>query len=153
VTCTSGTCGVTYATQGTTCNTNNGTMCDGSGHCVQCTSSSDCHSSATCTNGICEHGACTLDTDCPRGQWCNESLSTCEPQLANGQPIPNDPSHHNPTLNGTCTVQAGATVCQSGVCDTTDNKCGYASGHGPCTSQNGSVVCRSGVCTQNNVCQ
>ena len=52
--------------------------------------------------------------------------NACTPKLANGTPVPNDPPHTGPTLNGTCTAAAGALVCASGVCDTDDNECGYA---------------------------
>lgn len=95
---------------------------------------------------------CSRDPDCMAGNWCNESASMCVPVLAGGMPIPTDPPHTNPTLNGTCTAAAGALVCQAGVCDTVDNKCGYAAGDGPCTAANGSSVCRSGACG-NNVCR
>src|SRR6185312_11801954 len=57
---------------------------------------------------------------------------------------------HNPTLDGTCTVSAGLLVCASGVCDTTDNDCGYADGDGPCVS---GTVCRSGACSSNGTCE
>jgi len=42
-------------------------------------------------------------------------------------------------------VVLNALVCQSGVCDTKDDKCGYANGDGPCLSSNGGTVCRSGL--------
>jgi hypothetical protein len=91
--------------------------------------------------------SCTVDTDCTGGgSWCDESTHTCTAKLANGTAIPNDPPHTNPTLNGMCTAQAGALVCVSGVCDTQDNKCGYANGDGPCKMANGAAVCRSTVC-------
>lgn len=96
---------------------------------------------------------CITDADCPPGDWCNESIQTCTPRLANGTPLPVDPAHTNPTLNGTCTGAAAVLVCQSGVCDTVDNKCGYANGDGPCNSTNGPVVCRSGACSANGVCE
>ena len=71
----------------------------------------------------------------------------CVPKVANGQPVPSDPAHSNPTLGGTCTAAAAALTCTSGVCDTKDNLCGYASGDGPCTMGNGGTVCRSGMCS------
>jgi len=95
---------------------------------------------------------CTTDAQCAAGNWCDEVMSNCLPQLANGQPIPSDPPHVNPTLNGVCTTAAGVLVCVSGVCDATDNKCGYANGDGPCTAANGPVVCRSGACSVNDLC-
>ena len=82
-----------------------------------------------------------------------ESTTTCTSQLVNGIPVPTDPPHTNPTLNGTCTVAAGALVCASGVCDTKDNECGFANGDGPCTTVDGPVVCRSGACSLSGVCE
>jgi uncharacterized repeat protein (TIGR01451 family) len=95
---------------------------------------------------------CTLDSQCPTGDWCDESANTCTPKLTNGTPVPTDTGHTNPTLNGTCTVAAGALVCASGVCDTKDNKCGYANGDGPCTTAT-AAECRSGFCTASGVCE
>ena len=40
----------------------------------------------------------------------------------------------------------------SNVCDTNDQKCGYAVGDGPCTvgaMSNAAVVCRTGTCSAN----
>jgi uncharacterized repeat protein (TIGR01451 family) len=94
---------------------------------------------------------CSQDSQCSAGQWCNETNQTCVPDLANGTPLPNDPAHTSPTLNGICTAAASALVCQSGVCDT-DNRCGYANEDGPCSAGNGGVVCRSGACSVNSTC-
>jgi hypothetical protein len=44
-------------------------------------------------------------------------------------------------------------VCTSGVCDPTDNQCGFANGDGSCIAANGGTVCRSGVCSANGTCQ
>lgn len=96
--------------------------------------------------------ACTADSQCSTGQWCNETLGSCTAQLANGTAMPTDPPHANPTLNGICTANAATLVCTSGTCDTSDNKCGYANGDGPCTIGNGSMVCRSGACSVNGTC-
>lgn len=95
---------------------------------------------------------CTIDSDCPVGNWCQESTGACMLALANGAPIPVDPPHTNPTLNGTCTTLAGVLVCASGVCDVADNACGYLDGDGVCTQGNASVVCRSGLCNLQNKC-
>jgi hypothetical protein len=96
---------------------------------------------------------CAQDSNCPAGQWCNESASDCTPTLANGTAMPTDVAHANPTLNGTCTAAAGALVCTSAVCDTRDNDCGYANGDGPCTATNGVIDCRSGACSTNGTCE
>ena len=41
----------------------------------------------------------------------------------------------------------GTRACSSGVCDSTDDKCGYAVGSGPCTAGNAAIVCRTGTCS------
>jgi hypothetical protein len=91
-------------------------------------------------------GGCNVDADCTGGNWCNETTHMCSPKLPNGTAVPSDPPHMSPTLNGMCTTDAGALVCQSGVCDTSDNECGFANGDGPCTDANGTTVCRSTIC-------
>src|SRR5260370_37066954 len=82
---------------------------------------------------------CSKDAQCPTGEWCNESGNVCTPTLANGVVIANDPPHTTPTLNGTCTVTAGALVCTSAVCDLKDNRCGFLNGDGACNAGNGAV--------------
>ncbi len=123
---------------------------NGDGPCTMGTGATVCRSGMCSTNGTCEPaGGCDVDADCSAGNWCDESTHTCTPKVANGGAVPNDPAHMNPTVNGTCTAAAGAIVCASGVCDTHDNKCGYANGDGPCTASDGgdgSPVCRSNVC-------
>jgi MYXO-CTERM domain-containing protein len=126
------------------------------GECTQCsgTNKSQCTGAdpaCNTTTGTCT--GCDVDTDCTAGNWCDEGVHTCTPTLANGVAVPSDPTHTNPTLNGTCTAAAGALVCQSGVCDTKDNECGYANGDGPCTPTSGATVCRSGTCSLAGVCE
>jgi hypothetical protein len=106
-----------------------------------------CQSGMCSTGNVCEPtGGCITDADCTAPMWCDESMHTCNAQLINGKPIPNDPPHTSPTLDDTCTTAAAMLVCQSGVCDTKDNGCGYANGDGTCNSSNGDTVCRSGIC-------
>ena len=127
---------------------------NGDGPCTSGNGSVVCRSSACSANGMCQPaGGCNIDADCNGGEWCKQSAHTCTPSLTNGTLLPTDPPHVNPVLNGTCTALAGALVCTSSVCDTADDKCGYANGDGPCTSGNGSVVCRSSVCSVGGTCQ
>jgi len=126
----------------------------GDGPCTTQNQVTVCRSGACSTNGNCEPmGGCNVDADCTGGKWCNEAQHMCVPKLANGTIVPSDPTHTNPTLNGMCTMAAGTLVCVSGVCDTNDNKCGYADGDGPCTTQNAGTVCRSGTCSTNGNCE
>ncbi|MEI9950294.1 MAG: hypothetical protein WDO74_15275 [Pseudomonadota bacterium] len=94
---------------------------------------------------------CAADAECGTGKWCNVLGKTCMPTLVNGAAIPTDTSHSNPTLNGACSVAAGALVCQSAVCDT-DNLCGKKNSSGVCTLTNQAVICRSGVCDADGSC-
>jgi hypothetical protein len=123
---------------------------NGDGPCTVMTGPTVCRSGTCSTNGTCEPtGGCNTDADCATGQWCKEGAHTCTAQLANGVSIPTDPTHTNPVLNGMCSATAGTLVCQSSVCDTKDNECGYANGDGPCTVGDGGnrgSVCRSGIC-------
>jgi MYXO-CTERM domain-containing protein len=126
---------------------------DGDGPCVAGVAAV-CRSGVCSVAQVCEPvGGCETDADCAAGLWCDESTTTCTSQLVNGMPVPTDPPHTNPTLNGVCTVAAAALVCASGVCDTNDNECGFANGDGPCTTVDGPVVCRSGACSLVDVCE
>lgn len=111
-----------------------------------------CRSNACSVAGTCEPlGGCNVDADCPM-QWCNEVAHACKALLSNGTPIPTDAAHANPALTGKCTAMAGSLVCASGVCDTVDDKCGYADGDGMCTMGNANIVCRSGLCNAGGKC-
>jgi MYXO-CTERM domain-containing protein len=126
---------------------------NGDGPCTAVDGPVVCRSTACSTNGTCEPaGGCNVDADCAGG-WCAEATHTCMAKVANGLPIPNDPPHAVPTLDGTCTAPAGALVCMSAVCDLKDNDCGYANGDGPCTIAGGGTVCRSGNCSANGTCE
>ncbi|HMY56664.1 MAG TPA: hypothetical protein PK472_00320 [Pseudomonadota bacterium] len=150
----------TVATQTTICRS---LVCDpndlkcgyavGDGPCSALNAGTVCRS-LTCSVALtCTPAAgCNVDGDCAGGNWCNITTHMCSPKLANGAAIPTDAPHMNPTLNGTCTAAAALLVCQSGVCDTKDNKCGYTNGIGPCTAANAGTICRSGVCDPDLKC-
>jgi hypothetical protein len=127
----------------------------GDGPCTQQNAGVVCRSGACSVGGTClTKGTCNVDGDCAGGgsAYCHVATNSCQPTAANGQPLPGDPGHVKPTLDGTCTKDAAAIVCTSGVCDAADDLCGYADGHGPCTDLNGPVVCRSGACSLKLVC-
>jgi len=106
-----------------------------------CTANQECRSNqCDPTTNVCIPG-CIVDSDCDTGNFCNTELEMCVPQLANGKPIPTIPGH-DPELDGICTPDVGAIVCVSGVCDTSDDLCGFGFGH-PCTA---SPECRSNNC-------
>jgi MYXO-CTERM domain-containing protein len=127
---------------------------DGDGPCTSSSGMTVCRSGACSTSGVCEpSGGCENDADCTGGNWCDETSATCTPKLANGTSIPVDGPHMNPTLDGECIPAAAMLVCESGVCDIKDNKCGYADSDGPCSSTNAGTVCRSGACSTNGTCE
>ncbi|HEX3769987.1 MAG TPA: hypothetical protein VHV30_03945 [Polyangiaceae bacterium] len=106
---------------------------------------------SVCVSGMCNMTSnacgpgCTMDSDCASTQFCDTQTSTCASKLPNGDMIPTI-TGHTPDLTGMCTTAVGASVCASGVCDTSDSECGLANGDGPCTTANGGTVCQSGVC-------
>jgi len=127
---------------------------NGTGPCTATSAATVCRSGACSANLKCQPaGGCNVDADCTSGNWCNETLHACTPTLANNTAIPTDAPHTNPALNGVCSSAASALVCQSAVCDTADDKCGYDVGHGPCTTANAGVVCRSGACGTDGTCR
>ncbi|MBI2391266.1 MAG: hypothetical protein HYV09_16880 [Deltaproteobacteria bacterium] len=108
------------------------------GTCGKCTSNADCagaHAGPFCdtTTGGCG-SSCTKDEDCLSAEWCN--AGTCAAKLPNGTSIPS-------AVGGSCTTLVGARVCSSGVCSTTDDKCGVPTG-GTCGA---GTECRSTFCS------
>jgi uncharacterized repeat protein (TIGR01451 family) len=138
-------------------------VCDPDNSCGYATDHGPCtagNAATVCRSGLCSAnllckpaGGCNVDADCSGGNWCNESTHTCTAKLTNGTAIPTDLPHSNPTLDGNCSTAAGTLVCQAGVCETTDNKCGYAVNGGPCSAGNAATVCRSGSCSANSLCR
>jgi len=119
----------------------------GHGPCTAANGAVVCRSASCSAKGLCQPAdSCTVDADCAAGKWCNIAMSACLPLLENGTPLPSDSPHQSPTLDGTCTEAAATLVCLSGVCDTNDDECGFATGVGPCTAADASSVCRSGRC-------
>jgi MYXO-CTERM domain-containing protein len=142
--CTSGVCSTANSECG---------YSDGEGICTVANGPMLCQSGVCSNSGTCEAPmTCNVDADCATGQWCNEGMHTCKPTLANGQMIPSDPTHTNPSLGGTCTAGAGTLVCTSGVCSTANSECGFTNGEGPCTVADGPMVCQSGVCGNGATC-
>jgi len=155
----SGTC--TVANQATICRS---AVCDAAdsacgyatnhGPCTPANAGTVCRSGSCSSNGLCQPaGGCNVDSDCSGGQWCNETSHICSAKLTNGTNIPTDAPHTNPTLNGVCSTAAATLVCQSSVCDASDDKCGYAVDNGPCNAANAATVCRTGSCSTNGKCQ
>ena len=101
-------------------------------------------------------GATLAGTDCPYIDTpvCASS-GLCVDGVANGQPMPVNPSGLAP-YDGTCRAADAANVCASGVCSTTDNKCGLANGEvaknaGGVATTN-ALVCRSNFIAADGLC-
>ncbi len=127
-------------------------LSNGAGTCTSTNAATVCRSGLCSAAGTClAAGACASDNDCSGG-WCKLSTATCNPKLPNERPLPTDPAHTSPVLDGKCSIAAATLICVSGVCDTSDNACGFADGTGPCTQGNAATVCRSGSCKSSGVC-
>ena len=151
----SGTCdasvGTAVCTSGV-CDTNDNKcgLADGDGTCNAQNGATVCRSGACSANGTClAAGACAVDADCSSVQYCDTPTKTCVAKVANGVAVPTV-AGHSPTLDGTCTLDAGTAACAAGVCDLGDNACGLSNGSGSCDASNEAVVCRSGVCDTND---
>ncbi len=125
---------------------------DGNGACTAANAATVCRS-GICTNGTCgTPSGCTSDASCTASQFCNTATNVCVAKLTNGTNVPTI-ANHDPALNGKCSAGVGASVCASGVCDTTDDKCGLGDGKGPCTQANEATVCRSKKCSSTGICE
>lgn len=151
LTCQSGVCDV----RDNKCGYDNGAPSS----CTNNNASSVCRSGFCSVSGVCQAaGACTVDNDCPANAWCAISAAICKPDLAQGASMPTDTGHDGssadktPVLNASCTAAAAALTCQSGVCDTSDNKCGLANGSAPSSASAAATECRAGVVGSDGKC-
>jgi MYXO-CTERM domain-containing protein len=153
----SGTC--TTANAATVCRSE---ACGGDGKCGYPDGEGTCTSinaGAVCRSGMCSSeshvcitsGGCAIDADCTSVQFCNTSTHACTPKLANGAPVP-EIAGHDPALTGACSAAVGAAVCESGVCDESDDECGHPNGEGTCTQVNAGALCRSNRCGRDGKC-
>lgn len=119
----------------------------GHGPCDAKTGATVCRTGACSVSGLCvQPSACLVDGDCDvEVAYCDTGSHLCAPKLANGAAMP-VVSGHSPVLDGSCNKYSAPIVCQSGVCDAADDRCGHANKQGPCDAENGKVVCRSGTC-------
>jgi hypothetical protein len=143
---TSNTCVVCNGDDGTSatdaCPTTAAPYCTASGTCGVCATNASCtgasHGGPLCntTTGACGT-ACTVDSDCAAGDWCDtlSGAGVCEAKTANGAPVPGGACGTNDAV--------GSHACVSGVCDPSNDDCGVANG-GSCT---GNGQCQSGICT------
>jgi hypothetical protein len=122
---------------GTSCATNGGTKCNGSGVCVECISNADCNGSDTC-GGDGMPGFC----GCMPSMTCTMEGVTCglRPDDGCGNVLDcNDNMQNGDETDVDC---GGPTVGLGGTCDT---RCQTGK------SCDGNIDCVSGVCS-NNIC-
>ncbi len=125
---------------------------NGDGTCTSATAATVCRSGVCSASGVCAApGGCSIDADCASTEFCDTGASKCTTKLANGTAIPTI-AGHTPPLAATCTAPVASAVCASAVCDTLDNRCGYANGDGACTAATSTTVCRSGACDADGKC-
>jgi uncharacterized repeat protein (TIGR01451 family) len=125
---------------------------NGDGPCTAANGATVCRSGSCGATGVCAApSGCTIDADCAATQFCDTAAKSCTPKLANGTAVPTI-AGHTPPLAGTCSAPVGSAVCLSAVCDTADNRCGYANGDGTCTASTSTTVCRSGACDVDGKC-
>ena len=118
----------------------------------------------------------------PRRQLVRREPGRVHAHARQRQPVPSDPPHTGPTLNGDCIgARRHARLHERGLRHDRQQlrlrerrralhrgqrrhglplrrvrprrKCGYANGDGPCTVANGGTVCRSGACSTNGLCE
>jgi hypothetical protein len=135
-------------------------VCDADGACGYASGHGPCSTdhAAVCRSGVCsatgvclDPGTCLVDAECDQAtQYCDTGAGLCAARLENGERLP-VVRGHTPALDGSCSPEAAAVVCQSGVCDPADGRCGLVIGSGPCAADR-PEMCRSGVCAATGVC-
>ncbi len=155
--CTSGVCGTTQDTSGTTCS---GGKCDSTGACVQCLAGTDCPAATpVCTKNACVAASCTdgkkdggeSDVDCggstscarcPLGGACTAGGDCKSGKCAGGKCVcaqDSDCGSGDYCDNGTCKAQltqgtkcAAANQCTTGNC--VDGVCCDTACNGACVT-------------------
>ena len=102
-----------------------------------------------CRSGVCGADGrcrpttgCNVDADCDTAtQFCNTETRLCVPKLPNSTAIPTI-ANHTPVLDAMCSMTVATVVCQSGVCEESDDRCGLLND----TSCTALTECRSSVC-------
>jgi MYXO-CTERM domain-containing protein len=121
---------------------------DGEGPCTAADGAIVCRSGLCGSDGLCRPTTgCDTDSDCvTETQYCDTPSHTCVPRVPNDMAVPTSPGH-DPTLDGTCTPEAGEAACLSRLCED-DDLCGLRPGS-TCASP---VECRSFICAPLGVC-
>jgi hypothetical protein len=143
--CTAGVPSNPPATQGATCNQNNGTKCDGAGACVQCFNATECPGddtechSRTCTTGLCGISNQPLGTAVPTQISGDCRKNQCD---GNGDVANVGDDSDNPVNNNECAFS----MCLGGAVNTDPV------GHGTICTQNGGRTCDGAGACVNTFC-
>ena len=115
----------------------------GEGPCTSVDAVTVCRSGVCGADGLCRPTTgCNVDADCDTTtQFCNNEARLCTPKLPNSTAIPTV-TGHTPVLDAMCSMTVATIVCQSGVCEESDDRCGLLNDTA-CTAL---TECRSSVC-------
>jgi hypothetical protein len=115
----------------------------------ECDTSTDCAAGCYCGNGVCEEaGFCTQDSDCGNGFTCNESRSSCEPDITatcsddNGCPSGSFCDAGTCVASCSCMTDADAVAQNYDYCDEARATC--HPGTDPAGDCGGAVSCNLG---------
>jgi hypothetical protein len=137
--CSHGCCTVSNASKGSPCTDNEGTVCDGAGHCIGCNVDTDCATTGTdCAVPSCNTATHKCEvTDAPMGTSCsNASGMVCD---GSGYCVGCDVNSDCPAT-GTACAAASCNVA-SQVCELVEAPMGTA-----CTDNGGTVCDGAGHC-------
>ena len=156
--CEAGTPTITDQDADIACNSNGGSVCDGSGTCVECNSPGQCSGANACRTTTCVSNVCGTQnvsngTSCDDGLYCNGS-ETCQSGVCESGPNPcpgadgdSDCSEScNETLNNCTANDAAGTSCSDGLFCTSGDTCngsGTCNGgsSNPCPGSDGDSDC------------
>lgn len=130
-TCVDDTCGVEDIAAGTSCDDDDGALCDGLGACVECFEHTHCDAaeycddtSATCATDVAQGDACTLDAMCPSGHCvdgvccdvaCDGGCEACAAALTGGADGTCDFVTRDTDPDGECAANGACNGC--GTCE------------------------------------
>jgi hypothetical protein len=141
--CNSGTPGHPNAPQGTSCNQNGGSICNGSGQCVTCVNDSDCPTGGACQTPKCSAGVCGF-VAAPAGDLppALQTPQDCQKLVCNGTSqtpvnVPDDTDVHDD--GNQCTSDS----CNGGMMVHTPVSSGTS-----CNQNNGTKCDSNGNCVQ-----
>lgn len=126
--------------QGTSCNDNNGSVCNANGQCVQCNTPSQCPGQDTeCTVRSCANGSCGFNHVADGTPTSNQTAGDCSKNVCDGQGsiVPAADNTDVPVDGNQCTSD----VCTNGQPSNPNVPAGT-----PCNQNNGTTCDANGAC-------